>query len=419
MRRVIRLVSFCALLASCAGLDQSAGGSPEPLVTSTDNTFLVMLRQVPQHFRADQSYAGAYATRPEREATRRVAARLARDYDLAVLDDWPMPSLGVDCFVMQLRRPGKATELVEQFAHDERVESAQPVHYFRVLGQADSLYALQPAAQAWRLQEMHHIATGRGVRVAAIDTGVDVAHPDLVGRVSMQKNFVDESATPAEAHGTAVAGIIGARADAHEGTFGIAPGAVLLALRACWELEGERDARCSSFTLAKALQFAIAQGVQVVNLSLTGPRDRLLERLLDVAMAGRTTVVAAVDPRAHDGGFPASYPGVLAVDADVSSPGSPTALRAPGHDIPAPLPGGRWGLVSGPSFAAAEVTGVVAVLRELAPGLAPREARSVLEPPPHAGAAPPPIIDAFAAVERTADACACGATRGEPPSTMR
>ena len=74
------------------------------------------------------------------------------------------------------------------------------------------------------------------------------------------------------------------RADNSVGIVGVAPDATLLPLRACWPDQADSDtALCSSFTLAKAIQFAVDQRVRVLNLSLGGPRDRLLERLIDRA----------------------------------------------------------------------------------------------------------------------------------------
>ena len=112
--------------------------------------------------------------------------------------------------------------------------------------------------------------------MAAIDSGVEVDHPDLRGRIVLARNFVDTREAVAELHGTAVAGIIGARADNSVGIVGVAPDAQLMALRACWQRPADESAAvCSSFTLAKALQFAIDNGAKVINLSLGGPRDRL------------------------------------------------------------------------------------------------------------------------------------------------
>jgi len=242
--------------------------------------------------------------------------------------------------------------------------------------------------------------------VAEIDSGVQVDHPDLAGRVAIDRNFVDERASVAEAHGTAVAGIIAARADDAIGIAGVAPESELLALRACWEAAPGEPAMCSSFTLAKALQFALERKADVINLSLGGPGDRLLERLLDVALDRGIVVVAAVDPRAPDGGFPASVAGVLAVAADDGHDAPAGALLAPGRDIPTTITAHKWGFVTGSSFAAAHMSGLVALLHELDPRLRPAEARALLAFRSRAGGHDD-VVDACAAVARTAGTCAC------------
>jgi subtilisin family serine protease len=235
----------------------------------------------------------------------------------------------------------------------------------------DPLYRVQPAAREWRLAELHLVATGRNVRVAVIDSMIEKTHPDLTGQVQMSENFVTGRSDEAEQHGTGVAGIIAALADNGLGIAGVAPRARLLALRACWQESAPRTSSpttvCDSLSLAEALHFAIDHNAQVINLSLSGPPDRLLGRLLDAAMARGITVVGAFDRNLPGGGFPASHPGVVAV-IDESQGAAPSGVfSAPGRDIPTTQPGGRWYLVSGSSYAAAHVSGLFALLRERAP----------------------------------------------------
>jgi subtilisin family serine protease len=414
------LLSLCAV--ACARLDRVNGTPVDD--GSTERQVLVMLRLAPPHFHPEVDYGGGYNARLGGVARRRIAEAIASQYRLTITNDWPMPALGVDCFVMQAAGNASLPQLVGQLALDPRVESAQSMNLFRVLAHNDPLYPLQPSAKLWHLAELHKITTGRDVRVAEVDTGVELDHPDLAGRVAVARNFVDGRQDVAEQHGTAVAGIIAARADDGLGIAGIAPEAILMALRACWQEPAEHGgaALCSSFTLAKALQFALDANVQVVNLSLGGPRDRLLGRLLDAAMARGITVVGAADPDVRDGGFPASHPGVLAVAGDDAHDVPAGVLRAPGRDIPTTMVGQKWGFVAGSSFAAAHLTGLVALLRELAPNLQPQQIREAL-----AAAAIPSlagdhhaIVDACAAVARIAGTCACacavaGDTKSPPP----
>jgi hypothetical protein len=408
MRRLGLLLLCVFGLAGCAASPPRAGPAADALAEQAQ--ILVMLRAAPPHFSPIDGYAGSYLSAPDREAHRRTARRLAREHGLTLVSDWPMPDLGVDCFVMQTRRREQVASTVQALAADPRVESAQPMHLFRVLGQGDPLYALQPAARQWHLSELHALTTGRGQLIAELDSGVELDHPDLRGQVAQARNFVGDGEYRAEAHGTAVAGLMVAKAGNGLGIAGIAPEARLLALRACWQMQPDDPAAvCSSFTLAKALQYALQNRVQIVNLSLAGPSDRLLERLLDVAMARQVTVVGALDEAAADGGFPADYPGVLAVAGEHVASDLPGLLRAPGEELPTTTMGQGFGFVSGSSYAAAQVSGLVALLRELTPAIRPSELHTALSTGTALGLpmSRSVMIDACAAVARASGRCAC------------
>jgi subtilisin family serine protease len=369
---------------------------------------LLMLRAPPPHYRPDAAYGDGYRAAPAREARRRVAKAIAREHGLSPRTDWPMPALGLDCFVLDLPATASVEQVVRDLEDDPRVESAQPMQRFHLLGAGDPLYPAQPAALDWHLAELHRLATGRGVLVAVIDSGVDIAHPDLRGQVAAARDFVDGHDAVAEVHGTGVAGIIAARADNGVGIAGIAPQSHLLALRACSEAP-DGTAGCTTFSLAQALQFAIDRKAQVLNLSLSGPRDPLLARLLDAAASRGIAVVAAVDGRAGDGGFPASHAGVLAVTGDDAPRPRAGILWAPGRGIPTTSPDGGWRLVDGSSFAAAQVSGLVALLRGLSPRLAAGRLHGALAPAEglRLPAERPRPIDACAAVLRVGARCAC------------
>jgi subtilisin family serine protease len=404
------LVLLCLCVAACARVERESDAYDGH---STQGQLLVMLRVPAPHFRPDASYASSYGSRIGQDARRRLAEGIATQYGLEVADEWPMPALGIDCFVMRAPANASLAHLIEQLSADPRVESAQPVNLFKVLAHNDPLYPLQPSATEWHLSDLHRIATGKRVRVAQVDTGVESDHPDLIGQIALAQNFVDGSPNVPETHGTAVAGIIAAKPDNGIGIAGIAPDATFLALRACWETVGRgMQASCSSFTLAKALQFALEENAQVINVSVGGPRDQLLERLLDVALHRGITVVGAADPNLGDGGFPASHHGVLAIAEEGGQDSAGDYLAAPGQDIPTTLPGRKWGIVSGSSFAAAHVTGLVALLRELSPDLQPQQLREALGSRELSSPATDHsrIVDACAAVARTAGTCACACT---------
>lgn len=369
------LLCGCLALAACTSAPPRAPSTPPGAVTA-QRQILVTLRMAPPHFRADAAYGGNYQNAPGRTARRHAARALARRYHLVLLDDWPIPALDVDCFVMQATDRADA-RLLQRLAADPRVASAQPMHLFRALGARDPLLILPPARVDWHLDTLHARATGRHITIAEVDSGVELTHPNLRGQIATARNFVDDGGYRAEAHGTEVAGIIVAHADDGVGVAGVAPGARLLALRACWQ-GSSQSATCSSFTLAKALQFALQAHAQVFNMSLAGPDDALLAQLLDLALARHVSIVAAVDPQLAGGGFPADHPGVLAVAGDDDGSRVADALRAPWRDIPTTRPGAGWGFVSGSSFAAAQVSGLTALLRELSPQLPPAQLRAAL-----------------------------------------
>jgi subtilisin family serine protease len=354
---------------------------------------------------------------------------IARDYRLGIVYSWTLSTLGEQCVVFQLVH-GSARDLVRRLASDPRVGTAQLLETFHTESAGGPRYShLQHSAKTLHLDQAHRLATGKGIRVAVVDTGVDIGHPDLRGRVITARSFVDrgERSFTTDIHGTAVAGLIAATAGNDEGIVGVAPGAEIYALKECWqEPPGAREAVCNSYTLAKAVDFAIAQGVQVLNFSLAGPQDPLLGRLIGHALSKGIVVVAA-DGGAPGRSFPASYQGVIGIlgsDDTRAGPAVPvghgvSTLAAPSVDILTTVPHGSYDFLSGSSFAAAQVSGVAALLLERNPKLTPSELTAVLHKTAHplspaAGPASGPRsgpvigqVDACAAVASLAGAARC------------
>ena len=295
------------------------GATLPAAATSNDEErqILVMLKMPPAHYRPNSSYSGDYGDAAGQAARKRSARRIAERYGVELREGWPMPLLGVDCYVMAVP-PGKALDaVIAAVAKEPGVAWAQRMTSYAIpekVGAAnDPLYSAQPTAGEWKLRELQRSATGRGVKIAIVDSLVDVSHPDLSGQFVSNENFVGGSPGRPEAHGTHVAGLIGAKAGNGIGMAGVAPGARLMALRACREMEGGRTTVCNSLALAQALQFAIQHQANVINLSLSGPRDELLGKLLGIALSRNIAVVAAYDQAQPGGGFPASVRGVVPV----------------------------------------------------------------------------------------------------------
>lgn len=406
MSRVPSLATVAAFFAlalgtlNLAGPARGQGGGED----AQPRQILVMLKMPAPHFRPNSSYGGDYDDRAGLNARRRVAAAIARRAGLTVSDNWAMPLIGVDCFVMAVPASLSLDEAVSRVSAQDQVAWSQPINVYRTQsgrnGAGDPLLAVQPAAVVWQLPALHRIATGRGVKVAVIDSKIDVRHPDLAGQFIADRDFMALKAKAAEKHGTGIAGVIGAKAGNGLGIAGIAPGSRLMALRACAEARKSTSAGgalCNTLSLAKALHFAIERGAQVINLSLSGPHDRLLESLIAVALQRNASIVAAFDPALRRGGFPASHPGVVAVANESLRTYPATVYGAPGRDIPTTQPGGDWYLVNGNSYAAAHVSGLMALLREQ------RGAKALRSPLARRGGG----IDACAALVPTSRVCEC------------
>jgi len=343
-----------ALVALLGIVTAGAVPAATSVAAPPERQILVMVQQPP-------GVGDGYGGGGDRE---QLARKIARAHGLAVVDTWPMSRIGLDCFVMAVPAGHSTATMADEVSRDPDVQWAEPVAMYEAQGGSishnDALFAAQPAARQWHLAELHQVATGKGVKVAVIDSGIEANHPDLAGQVTLNRNFVANRPPAFEAHGTGVAGIIAAKADNKVGISGVAPGARLLGLRACWQASSTRTV-CDSFSVIKALYFAIDQKADVINMSISGPGDRLLRTLVDLAIERGSTIVAAFDPKRSDGGFPASVLGVIAVS---DTPVGGHVFVAPGHDIPTTQPGDKWFVVSGNSFAAAHVSGLMALLRQ-------------------------------------------------------
>jgi len=404
MNRLRLLLAFLALLT--LGDSAYAQGSP---TIPPERQILVMVKHPPDHFRPGGAYGGGYGDDLLRSARSRLARRIAKAHGLTFVDGWPMPMIGVDCFIMAVPE-GRSTETAAQeLSTDSKVAWAEPVELYHAEGTPashnDPLYAAQPAAHAWDLADLHRIATGKGVRVAVIDSGIQANHPDLAGQLIVNRNFVAGQAEKPEDHGTGVAGVIAAKSDNRIGIAGVAPGARLLGLRACWQ-RGE-NTLCDGLSLAKAFYFAVQENADVINLSLSGPDSRLLRVLVQTAIDRGSIVVTAYDAATPHGGFPASVPGVIAVADRAFAASSGEVYTAPGHDVPTTQPGGRWFLVNGSSFSAAHVSGLAALVRQRrhSDGLTLVSDRAV-------GG----TIDACATLARAASGCDCSCGGGRMSS---
>lgn len=351
------------------------------------------------------------------------AKQLSVDYSLRELSVWVIEPLRLRCMVFALPQAADRDDMLARLQRDRRVRIAQPLQEFDTFGHTapdagaalptappqaaynDPYLGLQHSFSAIAAAAAQRETRGDGVRIALIDTGVDAAHPDLDGRITHQRDFVGSGVPGAERHGTEVAGVISAVANNRLGIVGVAPAAQVLAYRACWTLPPPANgARCNSYTLALALGAALASDAHIINLSLGGPADPLLEQLVSHAIERGTLVVGAVPPSRRLDGFPVAVPGVIAVDSAEDAPRDARVLRAPGRDILTLEPGGHFDYASGSSLATAHVTGALALLLALKPKASATTLAALLQDSQLDKVAID-VCHAVAALRRSADVC--------------
>jgi hypothetical protein len=235
----------------------------------------------------------------------------------------------------------------------------------------DPYREVQWAHDALEIDAAHARTLGAGVVVALLDSPADTAHLELRAAVAVPTQL---SAEPA-AHGTLIAGVIGAATGNGFGIAGIAPASTLLSVPACAPRPGAGmpDA-CRLYGVLGGLDAAWERRAQIVNLSLVGPDNRALERAIRRLDTLGVAVVAAAGNRSGAGAaYPAAYPwaiGVAATDrtGKAAESGTVVDLSAPGVEIVSTVPGGGFSFASGSSLAAAHASGVLALLTSASGG---------------------------------------------------
>lgn len=376
-----RIAILTCVLAVIAGAPLACADAPDPehdiLVTFEDAGARAASSGMSAPYRNRKRYAMS-------ADARRIARAVEDEYGLAAVDHWPIRSLGVYCFVYRVPEGADRDGMIDRLRADVRIESVQRLNEFETgtseASDYDDTYAnLQHGLATLDLVGAHRYSRGSGVRIAVIDSGADTNHEDLRGRIRKVEEFADNGARPDRFHGTAVTSVIAALANNAKGIVGVAPEADVELYVACWS--GESDAAvCDSFSLAKAIDALLEEPPDILNLSLAGPEDPLLRRLLLRAYDDGVIIIAA---RKDDHVFPAGMAEVIDVgnshplsigDQDTSQ----AMLRAPGERIIVALPDDNYDFRSGSSLAAAHVTGVVALLLAVEPDAGSDDIRSLL-----------------------------------------
>ncbi|NVI92450.1 S8 family serine peptidase [Actinomadura sp. BRA 177] len=248
----------------------------------------------------------------------------------------------------------------------------------------------QPWAQRiLNIGAAHERATGRGIKVAVVDSGVTAANPQLAGKVLKGVDLTKTGAKDCLGHGTWVAGIIAAKQGVSP-FYGVAPDARIIPIKFAAQASG-----VDSGLAAKGIDEAVRLGADVINVSTQSMGDdpRLRKSVEDALAKGVVVVAAAgnIDPeKGNVPGlmYPGAYPGVISVGAvgqdgqvtTFSNPATPVSVIAPGKDIVTTAPDGTYAVAEqGTSFATPFVSGLAALIRQLYPKLTPAQVKQRIE----------------------------------------
>ena len=212
------------------------------------------------------------------------------------------------------------------------------------------------------------------LRIGIVDSAVDENHPALIGASIRKRQFTKQTEDLPDFHGTAIASMFVARS---QELTGLVPKSTLYAA-AVFDLDKTNGEVASTISLIRALDWMLETDVDVVNLSLTGPPNRLLEVAVNKVSSRGVVVVAAAgnDGPMASPKYPAAYPTVIAVTAvdeqrrafRLANRGDYLSIAAPGVNLRHAVPGGGYAVSSGTSFAVPFVAAAAALLRHQRPG---------------------------------------------------
>lgn len=306
---------------------------------------------------------------------------------------------------------GQELAIAAQLNADPRIAFAEPNYRYTVLDTIpnDPQFSRQWAHPIMQSPAGWDLTVGNsGITLAVIDTGIDLNHPDLAGRLVPGYDFVDNDSVPRDGfgHGTHVAGIAAAITNNGTGVAGVDWLARIMPIRS---LDDQGSGYSSDVT--DGIVWAYTQGADVLNLSLGGPDySQAMQNAVNSAHAAGTLVVAAMGNSRTEGNptnYPAGLNNVLAVSAttrtdqyayysqygphnDVAAPGGQMYSLHDSNGIYSTLPtyyvflngygySQNYDYLQGTSMAAPQVAGLATLLLAMNPALSPDQVQAVIQ----------------------------------------
>jgi hypothetical protein len=366
------------------GSSADGGGSGGPSGKNKNKKNGGPLNKLPQTVLNSRTIAGEIVAEIDGALSGAQADELARRHRLERIGSQNFPLIGGTIGLFRITDRRTVETAGRELAADASVRSVQPNFRYLLQDQKPASTEGDPAQYALlklRLPEAHTLAHGANVTIAVIDSGIDIRHPELANAIAGSFDALGSKEGP-HVHGTGIAGAI----VSHARLMGSAPAARILAIRAFGVAPG--GAESTSFVILKGLDYAAANGAQIVNMSFAGPKDALIERGIAATAAKGIVMVAAAGNAGPKSPplYPAANANVIAVSATdaqdklfaASNRGGHIALAAPGVDIFLPAPDEKYQMTSGTSFSAAYVSGLAALMLERNPALNPGEVRAIL-----------------------------------------
>ncbi|HEY9101983.1 S8 family serine peptidase [Chitinimonas sp.] len=291
---------------------------------------------------------------------------------------------GINVHVIDLGRTGSEKSTAALLKHNPNIKFAEVDARVPHGGATNDTYY----ASSWHLAKIGassawDTATGNGVTIAILDSGVDGTHPDLAAQMVPGWNMINNNSDTADVngHGTAVAGAAAATANNAAGVAGVAYGAKIMPVRIA-------DANAYAYwsDVANGLTWAADHGAKVANISYVGVSGSAAVQSAAQYLRnkGGETVVCAGNNNIDEGIAPSdTMISVAATDANdaktsFSSYGSFVDIAAPGINIWTTQRGGTYGQWWGTSIASPITAGVVAAMMSAKPGISPAQLENLL-----------------------------------------